>query len=243
MRRPALAAAVLAVAGLGATPAADGAGKTRATKTCRGTFVAATFQDVVVPPRGACRLIRSKVTGGVYVQALSYFEAADTNVARGIDARRAQTVFVRRGSSVRRGISAFETRQVFAFDSTVRGSLEVRGTPRSFGQVNLCGMRVTRHLTIAESGSDILVGDPRAVDCEGNSVGRDMQVFRNRVRVELVVRGNRIGDDLNVSSNTGSAEKIVEGNRGGDRVSCSSNAEPFRAAANAGWRTKLGQCS
>jgi hypothetical protein len=201
--------------------------------------VRATFKDVVVPPAGVCRLIRSTVTGSVTVKAMAYFEASDTAVAGSVEARRAQTVFVRDRSSVRRGISTFGTRQVFAFDSAVtRGSLEVEDTPRLFGRVNVCGMRVARDLRVVESGSDILVGDPEAVDCAGNAVRGDAKISRNRVRVELVVRDNRIGGDLTVSSNTGSAGKLVEDNSGGGRLTCSENQEPFRAAANTGWANR-----
>jgi hypothetical protein len=241
MGRLFLAAAVLA-ASLALVPPASGTTKS-ATKTCNGTFTGASFKNVVVPDNGVCRLIGSKVSGDVSVKKKAYFEASNTDVGGSLEARDAQTLYIHDGSSIRRGLSALGTHQVFAFDSTIaKGSLKVRKTPNTHGKVNVCGMRVSGDITIVDSGSDILVGDPLAVDCAGNTAGGDVNVSDNRVWVELVVRGNRIGDDLNVNSNKGSADKFVSSNAGGDRLSCKGNQQPFQASANTGWK-KSGQCS
>jgi hypothetical protein len=241
MRRSFLAVAVLAVS-LAPAPASATA-KSGSTKTCNGTFAGASFKNVVVPDNGVCRLIGSNVTGNVSVKKKAYLETSNTDVAGNIEARDSQTIYIHDGSSVRRGLSTLGTQQVFAFDSTIaRGSLKVRKTPTSHGKVHICGMRVSEDITVVDSGSDILVGDPLAVDCAGNRVGADVNVSDNRLWVELVVRGNTIGDDLNVNSNKGSADKFVNSNIGGDRLSCKGNQQLFQASANAGWK-KSGQCS
>ncbi len=43
---------------------------------------------------------------------------------------------------------------------------------------------------VTDSGIDILVGDPKTVDCAGNTVSKgDVEVNHNRADVEFVVRG------------------------------------------------------
>jgi hypothetical protein len=243
MRRSVLAAVVLAAGGA-VEPPASGAVKSRSTKTCDGTYLRATFNHVVVPRNAVCKLRRATVGGSISVQRGAYFEAAGTDIAGEVEAHAAQTVYLRDGSSVRRGLATFESRQVFVFDSTIaRGSLRVQHTPRSYGRVNVCGTRVSNDLTVLDSGSDILVGDPLAAGCPGNRVGDDVNVSRNRVDVELVVRGNRVGDDLTASSNSGPAQKFVEGNVGGDRLRCTGSDEPFHARANRGWKRRFGLCA
>jgi hypothetical protein len=103
---------------------------------------------------------------------------------------------------------------------------------------------VRRGVEVKRSGRDILIGDPQAVDCAGNVIGRgDLRVLNNSTNVELVVRGNKLRrGDLEVKGNTGTSEKFVQGNRGGRRLTCRGNANPFADSGNAGWDKKSGQC-
>jgi hypothetical protein len=97
-------------------------------------------------------------------------------------------------------------------------------------------------IEVTDSGFDILVGDPEAQGCAGNTVSDDIKVERNDAQIELVVRGNTIGDDLDVNRNRGPAEKFVEDNQGGDELECYRNEAPFTASGNTGWDEKEGQC-
>ena len=111
--------------------------------------------------------------------------------------------------------------------------------------VQICGTTVTKgDVEITDSGTDILVGDPQAVDCAGNTVtDGDVEVDHNRAEVEFVVRGNTIANgDLEVNRNRGTAEKFVEDNTGGEELECFGNKSPFTASGNTGWAEKEGQC-
>ncbi len=100
--------------------------------------------------------------------------------------------------------------------------------------VQVCGTTIERgDLDIERSGTDLLVGDPQAVDCAGNTVSQgDVEIERNFTDVEFVVRGNTIAGDLQVNRNTGPVEKFVEDNVGGDELECERNEEPFTASNN-----------
>jgi hypothetical protein len=152
------------------------------------------------------------------------------------------TVFLDTGTTVGRSVKTHATTQVFVFNATVGGDLEVEDTS---DVVQVCGTTVERgDLEIERSRSDLLVGDPQAVDCAGNTVSRgDVEIERNFADVEFVVRGNTIAGDLEVNRNAGPVEKFVEDNVGGDELECERNEEPFTASNNTGWRDKEGQCA
>ena len=240
MKRTLLAGVLLAVALTATTSTASAS----TTFTCDGTFTGGTYDRVSVPSNGTCTLIDATVTGSVTVKSKAYFEADSTDVGGTIYGLLAQTVFVHDGSVLGGGISTVGTTQVLAFDSSVTGgSIRVLLTSPANGQVNVCGMTVSRDVSVLFSGTDILIGDPLTLDCAGNNVGGDVNVVANHVTIELVVRGNTIADDLTVSFNRGPADKFVESNTGGDELECKHNAAPFTAAANVGWNAQEGQCS
>jgi hypothetical protein len=235
-----LLAGALTTLALMATASTAGA----STFTCNGTFTGGTYDSVSVPSNGSCTLIDATVAGSVTVKPKAYFEADSTDVGGRIYGLLAQTVYIHDGSILGGGISTVGTAQVLAFDSSVTdGSIRVLLTSPSGGQVNVCGMTVSQDVTVLFSGTDILIGDPLAVDCAGNNVGRDIDVVANHVTIELVVRGNTVGDDLHVNFNRGPAGKFVESNIGGDELDCRHNSLPFSAAANVGWNELEGQCA
>jgi hypothetical protein len=197
--------------------------------------------SLTVPEGGACVLDDSTVRGDVKVRAGGYFEGSNTNVRGDVKGKRAQTIFLEGGSSVRGDVKGDRTSQVFVFASYVGGEIDVQ---RADNKVNVCGNTVQGDINVERSQRDILVGDPDAVDCPGNTVRRgDIEVEDNFTDVELVVRGNTISrGDLEVKRNTGPSDKFVEDNTGGDRLDCKGNSDLFVASDNTGWKKITGQC-
>jgi hypothetical protein len=208
---------------------------------CNGTY-SGTFDDVVVPEDGVCVLNSSTVTDDVKVKRNGYFEARNTSVADNVRGKRAQTIYMV-DSTVGGDVKAKKTAQVLLFSMTVDGDVKVK---RANDKVNICGVRITDgDLKVVRSGPDILVGDPLAVDCPGNSIENgDVDVSYNWTDVELVVRGNGIPrGNLTVSRNQGPSEKFVQDNTGGHKLRCKGNEQPFVGTPNTGFQGYKGQCS
>ena len=210
---------------------------------CTSALSGATIDgDLVVPDNATCTITGSTVGGDVKVGNNAFFEATgNSSIAGSVKARRSLTVFLDTGTTVGGKVDVSSTFQVFAFNSTVGGEIDVRGIG---DKVNLCGNHVGDDLEVSTSSRDILVGDPQALDCAGNTVSGDIEIENNsNIDVELVVRGNTVGDDLSVRNNRGSADKFVQDNTGGDRLSCSGNEATFTGAPNSGFASTSGQCA
>jgi hypothetical protein len=196
--------------------------------------------DLIVPEGEACTITDSTVGGNVKVGRNAFFRAIRSTIAGDVKGRKSLTIFVDTGSTVGGEIDASSPFQLFVFNTSVGGEIDVSGAT---SQVNVCGNQVQGDVEVSSSNRDILVGDPGAQDCAGNSVAGDIDVERNNVDVELVVSGNRVGDDLLVNNNRGLAEKFVQNNAGGDRLVCQGNEQPFTGAPNAGFASVEGQCA
>jgi hypothetical protein len=209
---------------------------------CDGTFTGVTIgSDVVVPSNGACTLLNSTVVGEVEAQKDAYFQATNTSIRGAVGGWGAQTVFIDTGSTVGGAIETDNAAQVFVFNSTVKGTIDIY---RTSDTVDICGNTVKAGISVARSGRDILVGDPLAIDCAGNNVRGDVLVGNNDTDVELVVRGNTITKgSLYVLYNTGTSDKFVQGNTGGKTLRCKGNGAPFVGAPNPGFQQYQGGCS
>jgi hypothetical protein len=241
MKKALSAFAVVAIASLSITATAGAS----PAQTCNGTFTGVTLDGVVVPNDGVCILVGSQVNGNVTVRARGYFEANNTDISGNVISLLADTVYIHDGSTVGGNVNALLTDNVFLFDSSVGGNTNVLGTPaRRAGRVNVCGMTVGADINVLFSGTDILVGDPLAMGCGGNSAV-DATIAGNFVDVELIVRGNTIQRRLEVSLNKGPAAKRVELNMGAPSnsvLACRLNQLPFTATANLFTRRE-GQCA
>ena len=211
---------------------------------CEGTLTGATItRDVVVLPGQACTLVDSIVKRGVRVHQGAYFQATNTDIRRDVIGIGAQTVFIDTGSSLD-SLTAVGTAQVYAFDSAIAGSIRIVGTDDT---VNVCGNTVRGDVTVLRSGRDILVGDPLAVDCAGNTVTRgSILVAGNWTDVELVVSGNVVTKgNLEVFGNEGPSDKVVRHNTSGrgKQIRCIKNGAPFVGGSNQGWKSYKGDCS
>jgi hypothetical protein len=209
---------------------------------CNGTATGLTIKgDLSVPSNATCSLTDSTVRGDVKVRGGGYFQATNTTVRGDVKAKRAQTILIDGGSTVKGNVEADRTSQIFLFESTVYGGVDVW---RADDKVNVCGMTVQGDINVEHSGRDILIGDPLAVGCAGNLVKRgDISVEDNFTDVELIVRGNTIKrGDLEVKRNGGPSDKFVQDNVGGDLLACKGNSPLFTASGNTGWHKKTGQC-
>jgi hypothetical protein len=211
---------------------------------CDGTLTGVTItRDVVVPPDKACTLVDSVVKRGVRVHEGAYFQATNTDIRRDVISAWAQTVFIDTGSSLG-SLVGLGTAQVYAFNSAFTGSIRIIGTTDT---VHVCGNTVRGGITVLRSGRDILVGDPLAVDCAGNTVTRgSILVAGNWTDVEMVVRGNAITKgNLEVLGNDGPADKFVQDNTSGRgrQIRCVKNGAPFAGSSNPGWKSYKGDCS
>lgn len=214
-----------------------------ATTECNSTsdITGATFDDVVVPRDGRCVLINSTVTGDVRVKRGAYFQATNTDIAGKVSADDALTLFIDTDSTVGRSVRADDTAEVFIFNATIGKGIDVDD---STAVVQICGTTVTKgDVEVRDSSFDILIGDPQAEGCAGNTIaGGDLELRRNIAEVEFVVRGNTIAGDLEVNHNRGSAAKFVEDNTGGDELECFGNEDPFTASGNTGFNDVKAQC-
>jgi hypothetical protein len=210
---------------------------------CNGTAKGLTVNgSLTVPENGACELTDSTVRGSVKVRAGGYFQASNTNIRGSVRGKRALTIFLEGGSSVRRDVDAERTSQVFVFASTIGGEIDVE---RADQVVHICGNTVKGDIEVERSRRDILVGDPLADGCPGNTVRRgDIEVEDNETDKELVVRGNTVArGDLVVKRNTGTSDKFVEDNEGTGTLECRGNSDLFAASDNTGWKKITGQCA
>lgn len=213
---------------------------------CNGTFTGITVRHLTVKPDDSCTLIRSTVTGDVSVRTNAYFEANNTSIGGDVEGKSALTVFIRDGSSVGGDVETKRTPQLFVFTSTVTGDIEAKNAISDSGHVQVCGVNVLEgDILVKKVGGDVLVGDPLAADCPGNTVDHgSVWIERNVTDDELVVRGNNIPEgSLDVSDNTGPSDKFVQTNTGGKRLTCNDNAAPFVGSPNTGWAFTQGQCS
>jgi hypothetical protein len=218
-------------------------GQCREILTCTADATGVTVDEVIVPADESCILIDSTVNGNVSVGPNAYFQATNTAIGGKVRANAALTVFIDTGSSVGRDLETSNTAQVFVFNATVNGDLEVERTSEV---VQICGATVTSgDLEVTRSGTDLLIGDPQAVDCPGNTVNKgDIEIERNLAEAEFVVRGNAVTvGDLEVNHNSGSVEKFVQDNTGGDELECFGNSPTFTASGNTGFARTKGQCA
>jgi hypothetical protein len=214
----------------------------RADFSCNGVFNSASFDDVVVPRGGACTLVDSAVEGDVKVRKDGYLQTTDTTVRGDIRGAGAQTIFVDTGTRVSGSIQGFEASQVFVYNATVNRDIDVEGAG---DVVQICGTTVLKGDIVVQRGRrDILIGDPLAVGCAGNTLRLgDLAIRRSAADVEFVIRGNRIRKgNLEITRNTGDVRKFVEDNIGGARLICRDNSRPFAVSDNIRWDRKLGQC-
>ena len=210
--------------------------------TCEATHTGVTVDEVIVPADGSCTLVDVTVTGDVHVASNAYFEARNSEIGGNVRGNQALTVFLDTGTTVGGSVKTHETAQVFVFNATVGGDVEIERTSEV---VQVCGTTVDHgDIEVERSGTDLLVGDPQAQDCAGNTVTQgDVEIERNFTDVEFVVRGNAIGGDLEVKRNTGPVEKFVQDNTGGDELECEGNEDPFTASGNTGFADAEGQCA
>lgn len=210
---------------------------------CTSVIVGGAFDNVVVPRNAACTLIDTTVRGNVVARRDAYFQATRTAIGGNVDGKEALTVFVDTGSRIGGNVHGDKTDQVFVFNSTVAGNIDV---VEASDVVQVCGTTVTRgNVKVSKSRRDILIGDPLAIDCAGNTVREgNMQVEDNVVDIELVVRGNSIPDgNLQVFKNSGAADKFVQDNTGGEDLQCKENTQAFVGSPNPGWSEREGQCA
>ena len=218
-------------------------GQCREVLTCTAEATGVTVDEVIVPADGSCTLIDSIVNGNVSVGQNAYFQATRTSIVGKVRANAALTVFIDTGSSVGRSLETNGTAQVFVFDAKVNGDIEVERTSEV---VQICGATVTSgDLEVTRSGTDLLIGDPQAEGCAGNTVSRgDIEIERNVAEVEFVVTSNAVTlGDLEVKNNSGSVEKFVQDNTGGDELECFGNSPTFTASGNTGFAKATGQCA
>jgi hypothetical protein len=232
-----LAAAVVATsAGLGVMSTSVGA----TTNQCTGTVTGGTKFSFTVPKGAACTLVGTRVAGSIDVKEGGYLQLTRATVAGNITAKGAQTVFIDSGTQIAGSLSADSTAQVFVFGTSMSGNIDV---DRASEAVQLCGLSLSGNVKIERSGQDILVGDPQAVDCPGNTIRGNLDVIDNRTDNELIVKGNNVIGNVKIARNTGPSVKVVQANRGPGILDCTANAAPFTGTPNPGWTWRRGQCA
>jgi hypothetical protein len=218
-------------------------GQCREVLTCTAELTGVSVDEVIVPADGSCILTDSAVNGNVSVGQNAYFQATNTAIGGKVRANAALTVFIDSDSSVGRSVEASDTAQVYVFNATVNGDIDV---DRAAEVVQICGTTVPNgDVEVKHSGTDLLIGDPQAEGCAGNTVSRgDIEIEHNVAEIEFVVSGNAVTlGDLEVKNNSGSVEKFVQDNTGGDELECFGNSPTFTASGNTGFVRAKGQCA
>ena len=157
-----------------------------------------------------------------------------------MQARSALTVLIDTGSTVGGDVLADRTAQVYVFDSTIGGGI---GVLRATEVVNICGNTVKGlGIGVVRSSTDILVGDPLALGCAGNTVTRGgILLWDNFTEVELIARGNDVQrGSMYVLSNDGPSDKFIEGNTGGRTLRCHGNDRALPGCRQPGLEQLLG---
>ena len=176
------------------------------------------------------------------VKRNGYFEAHDTSVADNVRGKRAQTIYMV-DSNVGGDVKAKKTAQVLLFSMTIDGDVKIK---RATDKVNVCGVRIVDgDLKVVRSGTDLLIGDPQAVECPGNLIENgDVEISDNWTDVELVVRGNSVPrGDLTVEGERRSLGQVRPGQHGWPDARCKHNEAPFIGTPNSGFNRYKGQCS
>ena len=209
--------------------------------SCNTTLVGATIpDDLVVPENGSCTIVGSTVGDDVRVGKNAFFQADNSQIGDDVTANRSAGVFINIGTTVGGDITTYKTSTVDVFGATVGEDIDV---DRSDTSVHICGNEVADDIEVTNGSLQVLVGGGDA-NCEGNTVGDDVVVSRNKVgETFLIVNGNTVADDMDIKHNKGTtAFKTVDNNRGGDELECRGNEEPFTATGNTGWNETEGQC-
>ncbi len=210
---------------------------------CNGTLTGGTYDDVVVPRDASCTLIDATVVGNVRVLKNAFYQATRTAMKETVYAKEADTVFIDTGSRVFGSVRTYRTEKVFVFNSVIVRNIRLERTAE---KAHICGSIVQKgDINVERGGRDILIGDPRAKDCDGNVVRRgDIEIERTSTDVEFVVRGNTIRrGDVEIVRNNGPAPKFVEDNVGGRELLCRGNSSPFFSGGNTSWDDRRGQCA
>ena len=204
---------------------------------CSGVLSGMTVRNVTVPASGSCTLRNSRVTGRVTAPAGSYFQATHTQIGGDVVATGAQTLFLDHGTSVQGSVRAGAVAQIFMFASRLQKNLKV---DHATDQVFICGLTVARgNISVLHSARNIVVGDPGAGACAGNTLRRgNMSILWNTTDVQLVISGNHFPKgNLIVSGNGGPSPKTVRRNSGGHHIACAANTPQFRASENRRWKS------
>jgi hypothetical protein len=180
-----------------------------------------TFDNIVVPPGESCFLLDSTVMGNVLALAGSQLEMHNNDVLGNVQADGAQRVEIENGNTVRGNIEFKELMasndQIGIFDTTVQGNIQIEG-----GSILVLFVRAN----VVSKGNikveENTFNEFAVIDV--NSVGQNLQVFKNRATDFMEVFGNM--------------------NDGGGNLQCTENTAPLFFSFNPGWPAdkKEGQC-
>jgi hypothetical protein len=202
-------------------------GENRGDARCVGTLPPGVYQNVTVPEGQTCDLTNSTVRGNVKALENSKLFAADNIVLGNIEGDKAEVMDLRRntvGGNI--DIKEGETNdpeddvQVFA-NILPNGDIKVE---KMTGEIEVGVTRIPAFANIVPKGNifvqeNLPVAGPEGLEVSTNSVGENLQVFKNR----------------------GDAPKIVQNNTVGENLQCFENDPPFVGGPNIAQKAE-GQC-
>ena len=227
MRRTALSAclAVIALGVLAVPAAADDA-------RCVGFLPPGTYDNVVVPRDTDCSLNLATVRGNVSVLRGASLFSAGNQIGGNLEGHRPRFV-----GSIGDTIGG---------NVHVTGATGMPGFPFDSLSINVfvCGAQVTDGNISVEKSRDgtVVVGTQLEV-CQGNNVAGNIKVENNFIPAPdvLAVARNTVGGNVQVFKNTGPGGKNVIGNVVGQNLQCKRNDQPFTGGPNVA-RKAEGQC-
>jgi len=217
-----------------APAAVAGSGGSGNDTQCTGFLPPGTYDNIVVPPGAFCLLENSTVNGSVKAlenSTLSIF--GRVTVHGNVDGDKADIVDML-------GIGG---------RNLVLGSIQIKegGSTGGFSYARVCGTDLPNgNIQIEKMKNYVLVGGPRFCNT-GNTLAKgNIKVEENSIGFpvpfgEMEVSRNTVGGNVQVFKNVGPGLKFVQGNTVREDLQCFENTLPFVGGPNTAGKAE-GQC-
>lgn len=171
------------------------------------------YQNVIVPEDGLCVLIGLEIRGNVKALARSTTQMIDNDVAG--------------------NVQADGVRGILIFGGSVGGSIDIAyglGGSIFNEDYHVEAVLITRNIHVIKNVGEVRItgnlipsGNVKVEENHGEIASAD---------VGLLITGNSVGQNLQVFKNTGETDKHVQGNIVGQNIQCYENQPPFVGIPN-----------
>lgn len=218
-----------------APPGVAGSGGSGNDTQCTGFLPPGTYDNVVVPPGAFCVLQTSTVNGSVKALERSQLNIRNTTVRGNVDGDKADIV----------DMLAFGGRNLVLGSIQVKEG----GGTGNFSYARICGTDLPNgNIQIEKMRNYVLVGGPRYCGGlgGGNTLEKgNIKVEENSIGFpffgEMEISNNSVGGNVQVFKNVGPGTKFVQLNTVREDLQCFENTLPFVGGPNTAGKAE-GQC-